>query len=137
MTKETHLTVTATLDGAPYDTTVAVRRHRFTADEPVEQGGQDLGPKPHELLCSSLAACTAITVRMYVDRKQLPVRSIAVTCAMDRTADGGVVDTAFHLTVRLDGDLTEEQRQRVLQIANMCPVHKTLTNPLRISSALA
>jgi putative redox protein len=116
---------------------VAVREHRFTADEPLEQGGQDLGPKPHELVCSALATCTAITVRMYVDRKGLPVRSIAVTCTMDRKADGGTVDTAFHLDVRVDGDLTEEQHQRVLQIANMCPVHRTLTNPMRITSALA
>lgn len=137
MTKETHLSVTASLNGAPYDTTVAVRHHRFTADEPVEQGGHDLGPKPHELLCSALATCTAITVRMYVDRKEFNVRGITVTCTMDRKADSGTVDTGFHLAVHVDGDLTEEQRQRVLQIATMCPVHKTLTNPLRITSALA
>ncbi len=137
MTKETHLSVTATLEGAPYETAMTVRQHRFLADEPVEDGGHDLGPRPHELLCSSLAACTAITVRMYVDRKRLPVRRIAVTCTMDRKADGGLVDSTFHLAVHVDGDLNEEQRQRVLQIANMCPVHRTLTNPLRITSALA
>ncbi|MBL8000795.1 MAG: OsmC family protein [Flavobacteriales bacterium] len=137
MTKETHLAVSATLEGAPYETHVAIRHHGLRLDEPVEQGGQDLGPKPHELLCTSLAACTAITVRMYVDRKQLPVRKVTVTCTMDRKADGGAVDTSFHLAVHVDGDLTDEQRQRVLQIANMCPVHRTLTNPLRITSALA
>jgi len=136
MNKETRLSVTATLEGAPYATTVVMRDHRFTADEPLEQGGQDLGPKAHELLCSALATCTAITVRMYADRKGLPVRSIAVTCAMDRKAGSGAVDTAFHMDLRVDGDLTEEQRQRVLQIAHMCPVHKTLTNPLRITAAL-
>lgn len=137
MKKETHLSVTAELAGAPYETHIALRQHRITGDEPVDQGGADLGPKAHELLCASLASCTAITIRMYLDRKELPVRSVKVTCSMDRKADSGAVDTAFHLTVHVDGDLTDEQRERVAQIARMCPVHKTLTNPLRITAALA
>jgi putative redox protein len=137
MTKETHITLSAALDGAPYTTAINVRHHAFIADEPLEQGGADLGPKPHELLCASLAACTVITLRMYVDRKQLPVTHLEVTCTMDRKAGSGSVDTAFHLAVKVEGDLTDEQRERVLQIAKMCPVHKTLTSPLRITAALA
>ncbi len=137
MTKETYITLNAVLDGAPYTTGVSVRQHRFIADEPLDHGGVDLGPKPHELLCASLAACTVITVRMYVDRKQLPVTHLEVTCTMDRKADSGSVDTVFHLAVKVEGDLTDEQRERVLQIAKMCPVHKTLTSPLHITAALA
>ena len=78
----------------------------------------------------------SITLRMYADRKQLPVRRVEVTCSMDRKAEGGAVDTAFHLTVLVDGDITPEQRERMLQIAAMCPVHRTLTGPLRITAAL-
>lgn len=137
MNKETHLSVSATLNGAPYTTTIAIRDHTITADEPLDDGGEDLGPKAHELLCASLAACTAITLRMYIDRKQLSVRKLAVTCTMDRKAESGAVDTALHLAVHVEGDLNDEQRQRVLQIAKMCPVHKTLTNPLRITAELA
>jgi len=137
MTKETHITLSAVLDGAPYTTGISVRQHRFIMDEPLDHGGADRGPKPHELLCASLAACTVITVRMYVDRKQLPVTRLEVTCTMDRKAESGAVDTGFHLAVKVEGDLTEEQRERVLQIARMCPVHKTLTSPLRITAALA
>lgn len=137
MNKETHLSVTASLNGAPYATTIAIRDHTITADEPLEAGGADLGPKAHELLCASLAACTAITLRMYIDRKQLAVRNLEVTCTMDRKAESGSVDTAFHLAVHVEGDLDDDQRQRVLQIAKMCPVHKTLTNPLRITAELA
>jgi putative redox protein len=137
MNKETYLSVSAVIEGAPYATAITIRDHTLVADEPLEQGGADLGPKAHELLCASLAACTAITIRMYVDRKQLPVRSITITCTMERKAESGAVDTAFHLAVKVDGDLTDEQRERVVQIARMCPVHKTLTNPLRITAGMA
>jgi putative redox protein len=137
MNKETRLSVTAVVEGAPYATAITMRTHTLMADEPVEQGGADVGPKAHELLCSALAACTAITIRMYVDRKKLPVRSITITCSMDRKAENGTVDTAFHLAVQVDGDLTDEQRERVVQIARMCPVHKTMTGPLRITAGMA
>ena len=136
MDKKTHRTVTATLGGAPYTTTLEMAGHTALADEPTDVGGANAGPRPHDLLCASLAACTAITLRMYADRKQWPSGNIAVTVELDRTAASGTVDSQFLIHVSLDPALTEEQRTRMLQIAAMCPVHKTLTNPISIKATL-
>lgn len=126
----------ATLSGTPYTTSLEMGGHSALADEPTDLGGADKGPRPHDLLCASLAACTAITLRMYADRKQWPSGNIEVTVEMDRIAEGGKVNTGFLLRVSLDPALTEEQRERMLQIAAMCPVHKTLMNPISIKANL-
>jgi len=137
MEKTGQRSVTAILDGAPYATRITTRGLEVMADEPAEQGGTDQGLRPHELLLSALASCTAITLRMYADRKQWPVASIGVTATMDRDQSGAVVDTRIHLTVDLPAGLPQEQRERLLQIAKACPVHRTLENPIHLSSALA
>ncbi|MCB0794686.1 MAG: OsmC family protein, partial [Flavobacteriales bacterium] len=95
-------------------------------------GGQDAGPGPHELLCTALATCTAITLRMYADRKGWAMRSIGVATRMERSQHGAVVDTRLHVELDLDGDLDDDQRQRLHQIARACPVHRTLLNPIQI-----
>jgi putative redox protein len=77
-----------------------------------------------------------ITLRMYADRKQWKVPFITVTASMDRTQEGAVVNTELHLEVDLPKDLPIEQRERLLQIAKACPVHRTLENPLHISAGL-
>jgi len=128
--------VTATLDGAPYATRIVSRGKTLIADEPLDHGGTDQGYRPHELFLSALASCTAITLRMYADRKQWNVPSIGVTVCMERDQDGAKVDTRLSIEVDLPTDLPVEHRERLLQIAKACPVHRTLENPLHLSAHL-
>jgi putative redox protein len=113
---------------------VSVGPHRLVADEPVEAGGGDQGPGPHEYLAAALASCTAITLRMYSTRKQWPVESIEVKVGVQKSESG---ETTFHRVVTLGGKLDQEQRARLLDVANKCPVHKTLTGPIKIETKLA
>ena len=105
---------------------------QVVADEPEELGGTNKGPAPGEFLLISLASCTAITIRMYADRKKWPVEKITVEVDFEKVAN----KTIFKREVQLEGDLTEDQRTRLLQIANACPVHKTLTSPIEIETIL-
>ncbi len=122
--------VTATIARDPYKTELVTGRHHLIADEPPEIGGKSLGPGPGEFLLLSLASCTAITLRMYADRKQWPVEKIRVEVSSDKI--GGA--TIFTRHIYFDGTLDQGQRDRLLQIANACPVHKTLTNPIEIKT---
>jgi putative redox protein len=107
-----------------YTHEIQIRGHRMLADEPAEQGGDDRGPTPQELLAASLAACTAITVEMYADRKGWNIGSIEVECEYDMPDQGA--PTNFKLTLRLPDGCTEEQIERLRVIAAKCPVHRTL-----------
>ncbi len=101
-----------------------VRRHRMTADEPEEMGGEDMGPSPQELLAASLASCTAITIEMYAKRKGWNVDGLQVDC--DYTpAERGCV-TRFALVMRMPAHLSEDQVEALQIIAAKCPVHRTL-----------
>lgn len=137
MEKTGHYAVRATIDGPAYDTRIAVRGHELHGDEPVDEGGADTGPKAHEYLCTALASCTAITLRMYADRKQFSVRSIHVDCTLDRSVKNAAVDSRFNMKITINGELTSDQRQRMLQIAEMCPVHKTLNGAITLDTQLA
>ena len=131
--KTTQRSIGATLDGAPYKTQLESRGIRAVVDEPPDHGGQDLGLRPHELLLGALASCTAITMRMYADRKQWDVGPIHVQAVMDRDQEGDQVDTRIRMEVTLRPDLPTEQRARLLQIAAKCPVHRTLENPISMA----
>lgn len=123
---------------------VRAGRHTQVADEPRAVGGGDLGPSPYDYLLASLGACTAMTLRMYARRKQLPLDSVSVQlkhrrihaedCA-DCEDDGGQM-TELSREIRLVGDLSDEQRKRLLEIADKCPVHRTLTERIRVVSTL-
>lgn len=115
-----------------YRTELVVSGKPVIADEPLDVGGTDLGPAPGEYLMISLAACTAITLRMYADRKLWPVDEIKVEVAFEKIENV----THFQREIVLTGDLTNDQRERLLQIANACPVHKTLMNPIQIETRL-
>ncbi|MBL7980314.1 MAG: OsmC family protein [Flavobacteriales bacterium] len=136
MQHTSHRSVTAVLEGLPYTTKLTTRGLDLVADEPLDHGGQDLGFRPHELLLSALASCTAITLRMYADRKQWNVAPIGVTVSMDRTQSGASIDTRIHLEIDLPQHLSEEQKARMLQIARSCPVHRTLESPIQLSAGL-
>ena len=104
------------------------------ADEPTDKGGEDLGFSPTEILASALGACTCITLRMYADRKNWDLDSIEVSVTFTRDPEKNESDMKREIT--LIGALKEDERQRLLQIANQCPIHKTLSNPIHISTSL-
>jgi len=121
--------------GTPFATDITAGTHHLLADEPVDAGGADVGPTPHEILLSALGACTAITLRMYAQRKQWPLEEVNVQLSF---GDAGSVKgtTIIERDVTLTGALDEEQRQRLLQIANSCPLHKILTGTVEIPTKL-
>ena len=137
--------VVATTPLGGFRTEVRLGRHRFVADEPRSVGGTDLGPTPYDLLSAALATCTSMTLRMYAQHKKLALESATVRVEHDRvhaedcvdceTADGKIDE--FRRTISLDGNLTGEQRSRMLQIADRCPVHRTLHGEIKVRSKLA
>jgi putative redox protein len=103
---------------------VEVRKHRLTADEPKDHGGEDSGPSPQELLAASLASCTAITMEMYARRKGWDAGEITVDVTYEPAQRGS--PTRFKMNVGFPKELPEEQRERLMQIGAKCPVHRTL-----------
>lgn len=137
--------VAASLHGTEmFTTAMKLGNHSFMADEPVTFGGNDFGPSPYEYLSGALAACKAMTVQMYARRKNWKVENVtvhidhsrqhAIDCA-DCEKSTTKIDT-FTCTISLEGDLAPEQKNRLLEIADRCPVHKTLNNDVQIISNL-
>jgi putative redox protein len=109
---------------------IEVRGHKILADEPKSfSGGNDKGLSPTDFLLSSLGSCTSMTLRLYARLKKLPLKKIIVK--LDRKASGEIIRE-----IELIGDLTEEQRQRLFEISNKCPIHKALSNQIIINSEL-
>lgn len=119
-------------------------RHALTADEPEAAGGSDAGPDPYSLLLASLGACTAMTLQLYARHKQIRLEKVEVSLRHDRiyakdcedceTKEGKV--DRIERYISLTGDLTNDQKNRMLQIAQRCPVHKTLTSEISIKDFL-
>jgi uncharacterized OsmC-like protein/alpha/beta superfamily hydrolase len=127
-----------------YMTEAHVNGHRLIADEPVEIGGTNKGPSPYEYLLTALGACTSITLRMYADRKNWPLESVAVRLkhekihaqdCRDCETKVGKVDR-IERVLELAGPLEDEQRQRLLEIADKCPVHRTLHSEINVTTRL-
>jgi putative redox protein len=117
-------------------------QHFLRADEPLKYGGSDLGPTPYDLLLMSLGACTSMTLRMYANRKKLPLEDVTVRLRHERVHAEDCVDCKQKIEritrqVTLVGDLDEAQRQRLLEIADMCPVHRTLESDPQIVTELS
>jgi len=110
--------------GTTFTHRVDVRQHQIVADEPPEHGGDDEGPSPQELLAASLASCTAVTIEMYAKRKRWDLGPVEVQCEYMPAERG--CPTKFSLKLRLGGNCTDEQIERLRVIAAKCPVHRTL-----------
>ena len=108
---------------------------RFVADEPVALGGLSLGPTPHDLVSAGLAACTSQTLRLYAKRKAWPLGAVHVAVTHARQAGEQPADT-FIRHIRLGGDLSDEQRTRLMEIADMCPIHRLLTAGARVTTEM-
>ena len=106
--------------------TVHVRQHAFAVDEPASNGGDDLGPTPHDVYDSALGACKALTMLWYAQRKQIPLEDIRVAVQRDDSDERRGV-YRLRVTLDLTGPLTEAQRQELLTVAGKCPVHKLMT----------
>ncbi len=136
--------VAVRLNEGPFLTEVLAGNHHLYADEPKSFGGQDLGPSPYEFLSTGLGACTAMTLRMYADRKKWPLEEVEVHLSYDSKyfEDSQACEDAkrkigkFERIVKIKGDLTEEQLNRLVEIANRCPVHKTLEAGVKVSTRL-
>jgi putative redox protein len=124
---------------------IQARNLTFAADEPLDKGGTNLAPNPYELLLAGLGACTSMTLKMYAGRKEWPLDAVRVTLRHDRIhakdcedcdKDTGMIDV-IDKKLELEGKLTEEQRERLLEISARCPVHRTLLNEIKIRSELA
>ena len=106
--------------------TVRVRQHSFTVDEPAANGGEDLGVTPHELYDSALGACKALTTLWYARRRQIPLQDIGVTVERDDSQERQGT-YRLRVTMQLGGELSDAQRQELLNVAGKCPVHKLMT----------
>jgi len=113
-----------------YRTEIKSATNTIVADEPAESGGKDFGFSPFEILTSSLAACTCVTVRMFADRKEWKLTEIFVEVTLDRSDD----KSKFTRTIEFKGELDESQRTRLMAVANSCPVHKVLSHPIEIET---
>ncbi|SRR5260221_9185162 len=112
---------------------VTVGSHELVADEPLDVGGADAGPMPHEFLLMGLGACTSMTIKMYAAQKGWPLRAVDVR-VRGRHDDARAF--IIERDIALDGDLDETQRARLLEMAGKCPVHRTLTGEIRIETKL-
>jgi uncharacterized OsmC-like protein len=137
-------TVTVHGRAAGYAQEIAVGRHRLMGDEPLSAGGTDTGPNPYDFLLAALGSCTSMTVALFARRKGWPLEAVtvrlrhstinAVDCQECETKEGPIDE--IQRDVELVGALSDEQRARLLEIADKCPVHRTLTSELRIQSRL-
>ncbi len=128
--KKDHTVVVSEVGPGPFVQSVTVRGHKLLADEPLSfPEGTDKGLSPNDFLLSSLGSCTSITLRMYARLKKIPLKKIIITL---NRSENGEIDRKIELT----GNLTSEQKNRLFEISNKCPIHKVLTNSVKINSEL-
>lgn len=130
------ITAVTELDRSHYLTKVYAGGHFIYADEPTDVGGTDEGMNPGALLLASLGSCTAITIRMYADRKEMALDTIKIHLAICNEQE---MSTTTKITRKIEfgGDLSEAELTRLMQIADKCPIHKMLSNPIQIETTLA
>jgi len=127
---------------ADFSQKIEIGSHHLTADEPVSFGGSDTGSSPYDLILAALGACTSMTIGLYARKRKWPVENITVSlrhskihaadCEECETKEGRI--DRIELDIHLDGALTDEQRAKLMEIAEKCPVHQTLTSEINIKS---
>ncbi len=130
------ITVTATIGKEHYKTDLHYKDLHLIADEQKENGGEGLGPDPSGLLASALASCTAITLRMYADKKEYHVEKIEVEIAFTKKDINGVTHSLFVRKIRITGNISDDERLRLLAIADKCPTHKILSGEIVITTTI-
>lgn len=128
-----------------FRTELRMGAHSLVADEPVAAGGKDEGPTPYDLLAAALASCTAMTMHFYAKREKLPLTGVDLTVTHDRMHAKDCADCItregfihrFNVEIRLEGDLTDAQKAKLIEIAGKCPVARTLQNEIRVYDVLA
>ncbi|MBD1367302.1 OsmC family protein [Mucilaginibacter sp. ZT4R22] len=130
--KEFIIDGSAVIGRAQYQTVVKSGNHTLIADEPIDDGGTDTGMSPYNLLMASLASCTAITLRMYINRKMWIIEEITVDLEMYRTETGIFIESKL----KFKGEVTPEQKKRLITIADACPIHKILVGNIVINTSL-
>jgi putative redox protein len=128
-----NITAITELDKSRYKTKVYAGGHFIYSDEPESVGGSDEGMTPGALLLASLGSCTAITIRMYADRKAIPLDSLKVELEICNEEQMSA-QTSINRKITLSGDLSGEQHSRLMEIADRCPIHKILSNPIKIET---
>lgn len=121
---------TALIGRTQYQTVVNSGGHGIITDEPLKADGSDTGMNPFSLLLASLASCTVITLRMYINRKMWPIEEIKADVEMFKTLNGTRIETKLSFK----GEVTDEQMERLLKIANACPIHKILIGNISINT---
>ncbi len=119
-------------NGNGYTSNITINQHELLVDEPIEKGGEDMGPAPGDYLCAALASCKAITLRMYAQRKKWKVEQIKVKVDLIKGDQTSPALHTFICELSFTGTLDEEQLKRLEVIANSCPLHKLLTRPNKI-----
>lgn len=136
--------VAVQLSDEGFTSRIMAGKHALIADEPIDVGGNDYGPSPYDLLLSSLGACTAMTIRMYTNRKEWDLEEVTVHLSHNKDhasdcesceKDGTKIDHIYR-TIELSGNLDDKQRKRILEIADKCPVHKTLHSEIKVLTEL-
>ncbi|MEM8758335.1 MAG: OsmC family protein [Planctomycetota bacterium] len=129
-------TATAVTGVTPFKTDITLPTALVMSDAPGEHGGQGIGPSPVDLLTGALSACKTMTAMMYARRKEWPVESIRIDVRHVQKQIDGKPGDVFECDVVIEGDLTDEQRRRVYEISNKCPVHKMLAGETPVESGL-
>lgn len=125
-------TVTATIGTQPYKTSIKWENGEIIADEPIDKGGSGLYPNPFSLLAASLASCTLITLRMYIDRKKWAIETISVEISIDHQQEGIETKTKFIKRLNFSPEIPEDQVVRLQLIASKCPIAKILSGDIEI-----
>ncbi|HUJ16282.1 MAG TPA: OsmC family protein [Thermoanaerobaculia bacterium] len=130
--------------GTALRTDIEAANHRLVVDEPLAAGGSDAGPTPYDFLSAALGGCTSMTMRVVANRENIPLQGVEITVTSDRqyakdcsdcTSTAGYIHR-FDVRIKLTGDLSDAQRERLLAVAKRCPVAKTLTSEIRIEESL-
>jgi putative redox protein len=120
-----------------YQQQVNAGKHIMLADEPESMGGVDAGPAPFDFLMAGLGACTSMTLRMYAERKGLALTNVSVALNHDKTEVDGIQRNRISRQITLEGNLSDAERQRLLEIADKCPVHRALSQSFLLESELS